>query len=71
MTTSVIKSLCDRFRSGMVKVCVTIGTALIVIAVSAIVLPLVLGVLLLAMAERALRPDLEPASIIVSQATHV
>jgi hypothetical protein len=49
----------------MVKVCVTIGTALILIAVSAILLPLVLGMLFLAMAQRAGRSDLEPASVVV------
>jgi hypothetical protein len=49
----------------MVRVCVTVGTALIVIAVSAIVLPFVLGVLLLAMAQRASQSDVDPASIVV------
>jgi hypothetical protein len=65
MSSSVISKLCDGLRRGMVKVCVTIGTALIVIAVSAIVLPLVLGVLLLAMAQRASQHDVEPASIVI------
>ena len=65
MTSSFITRMCERFRNGMVKICVTIGTALIVIAVSAIMLPLVLGMLLLAMAQRADRRDVEPASIIV------
>ncbi len=65
MTSSFITRMCDRFRSGMVRVCVTIGTALIVIAATAIMLPLILGVLLLAMAQRAGRRDVEPASIVV------
>jgi hypothetical protein len=57
--------MCDRFRNGMVNVCVTIGTALIVVAVAAILLPFVLGVMFLAMAQRAGRRDVEPASIVV------
>jgi len=65
MSSSIIANLCDKFRRGMVRVCVTIGTALIVIAVSAIMLPLVLGLLLLAMAQRAAQPDVEPATIVV------
>jgi hypothetical protein len=52
----------------MVRVFVTIGTALIVIAVTAIVLPFVLGVLFLAMAQRAGRRDVDPASIVVEPA---
>jgi hypothetical protein len=63
MSSSVVARLCERFRQGMVRVCVTIGVTLIVISVSAIVLPFVLGMLLLALAQRAMRPDLEPASI--------
>ena len=65
MSSSFIARMCERFRSGMVRVCVAIGTALIVIAVTAIVLPFVLGMLLLAMAQRAGRRDVEPASIVV------
>ena len=65
MSNSFIARLCDRFRSGMVRICVTIGTALIVIAAAAIALPFILGVLLLAMAQRAGRRDVEPASIVV------
>ena len=65
---SFISNLCDRFRNGMVRVCVTIGTALIVIAVAAILLPFVLGALFLAMAQRMGRTDLEPASIVVQPA---
>jgi hypothetical protein len=65
MSSSVITKLCDRVRRGIVRICVTIGVTLIVIAVSAIVLPFVLGMLLLAMAQRAARPDVEPASIVV------
>lgn len=65
MSSSFITRMCERFRSGFVKVCVTIGTALIVITVSAIVLPLVLGLLFLAMAQRASQSDLEPASVVV------
>ena len=65
MTASFITRMCDRFRSGMVRVCVTIGTALIVIAATAILLPFILGVLLLAMAQRAGRHDVEPASIVI------
>jgi hypothetical protein len=49
----------------MVKICVTIGAALIVITVSAIILPLALGVLLIAWAQRASQPDVEPATIVV------
>ncbi len=64
-TSSIVTRICDRFRNGMVRICVTIGTALIVIAVAAIVLPFVLGVLLLAMAQRAGRRDLDPATIVV------
>ncbi len=63
MSSTFIARMCDRFRSGFVKVCVTIGTALIVITVSAIVLPLVLGLLFLAAAQRANRRDVEPATI--------
>ncbi len=63
MSSSVIARLCERFRQGIVRVCVTIGMTLIVISVSAIVLPLVLGMLLLAMAQRAAHPDVEPATI--------
>ena len=66
--SSLITRMCERFRSGMVRVCVTIGAALIVIAVAAIVLPFVLGVLLLAMAQRAGRRDGEQASIVVEPA---
>jgi hypothetical protein len=65
MSSSFITRMCDRFRSGMVRVCVTIGTALIVIAATAIMLPFILGVLLLAMAQRASRHDVEPASIVI------
>jgi hypothetical protein len=65
MSSSVIAKLCDSFRRGMVRVCVTIGVTLIVIAVSAIVLPFVLGMLLLALAQRAAHPDVEPATIVV------
>ena len=65
MPASYIARICERFRSGLVKVCVTIGTALIVISVTALVLPFVLGVLFLAMAERTGRRDVEPASIVV------
>jgi hypothetical protein len=68
MSTSFVARMCERFRTGIVRVCVTIGTALIVIAVTAIVLPFVLGVLLLAMAQRAGRRDVEPASIVVEPA---
>jgi hypothetical protein len=57
--------MCAKFREGMVKICLTIGAALIVITVSAILLPLALGVLLIAWARRASRPDVEPASIVV------
>ena len=49
----------------MVQVCVTIGTALIAIAVAAILLPFMLGMLFLAMAQRAGRRDVKPASIVV------
>lgn len=65
MSSSFIQRMCDRFRNGMVNVCVTIGTALIVVAVAAILLPFVLGVMFLAMAQRAGRRDVEPASIVV------
>jgi len=68
MTDSFISRICERFRNGMVRVCVAIGTALIVIAVTAIVLPFVLGALFLAMAQRMGRRDLEPASIVVQPA---
>lgn len=64
--SSVITSLCDRFRNGMVRVLVTIGTTLIAITLAAIMLPFVLGVLFLAMAQRAGRSsDVVPASIVV------
>ena len=66
--SSLIARMCDGFRNGMVRVCVTIGTALIVIAVTAVMLPFVLGVLLLAMAQRAGRRDVEPATIVVEPA---
>jgi len=65
MSSSFITRMCDRFRNGMVQVCVAIGMALIIITVAAILLPFVLGVLLLAMAQRAGRRDIEPASIVV------
>src|ERR1051326_3895262 len=65
MTESFISRMGDRFRNGMVRVCVTIGTVLIVIAVAAILLPFVLGALFLAMAQRLGRRDLEPAQIVV------
>ena len=65
MSASFIARTCERFRTGMVQVCVTIGTVLIVISVTALVLPFVLGVLFLAMAQRLGRPDVEPASIVV------
>jgi hypothetical protein len=65
MSPSFIARMCDKFREGMVKICVTIGTALIVITVSAILLPLALGVLLIAWAQRASQPDVEPATIVV------
>jgi hypothetical protein len=65
MSSSFITRMCERFRNGMVNVCVTIGTALIVIAASAILLPFVLGLLFLAVAQRADRRDVEPASIVV------
>ena len=68
MSKSFITRMCDRFRNGLVRICVTIGTALIVIAVMAIVLPFVLGALFLAMAQRMGRQDLEPASIVVQPA---
>lgn len=63
MSASFIARTCERFRSGFVKVCVTIGAALIVISVTALLLPFVLGILFLAMAERFGRTDLEPATI--------
>ncbi|HEY3963670.1 MAG TPA: hypothetical protein VGM05_03875 [Planctomycetaceae bacterium] len=65
MSPSFIARMCDKFREGMVKICVTIGTALIVITVSAILLPLALGVLLIAWAQRASQPDVEPATIVI------
>jgi hypothetical protein len=65
MSSSFIARTCAKFREGMVKICVTIGACLIVIAVSAILLPLALGVLLIAWAQRAAQPDAEPASIVV------
>lgn len=65
MNSSFIARMSAIFREGMVKICVTIGTALIVIAVSAILLPLALGVLLVAWAQRASQPDVEPATIVV------
>jgi len=65
MSKSLITKLCEKFRSGMVKVCVTIGTVLIAIAVSAILLPLVLGVLLVAWAQRTAQQNAEPTSIVV------
>ena len=68
MSSSMIARLCQTVRNGLVKVCVTIGAALIVISVSAIVLPFVLGVLLVAMAQRASQPDVESASIVVQPA---
>ena len=68
MSEPFITRMCNRFRNGMVRVCVTIGTALIVIAVAAILLPFVLGALFLAMAQRIGRRDLEPASIVVQPA---
>jgi hypothetical protein len=69
MSSSFIARMCAKFREGMVKICLTIGAALIVITVSAILLPLALGVLLVAWAQRAAQPDVEPASIIVVPAT--
>lgn len=65
MSTSFIARMCAKFREGMVKICVTIGAALIIITVSAIMLPLVLGVLLIAWAQRASQPEVEPATMIV------
>ena len=65
MSSSFFAKMCDRFRNGMVRVCITVGTALIVIALTAIVLPFVLGVLLLAMAQRSGGRDAERASIVV------
>lgn len=69
MSTSLISKLCEKFRSGMVKVCVTVGTVLIVIAVSAILLPFVLGVLLVAWAQRTAEQNTEPTSIVVIPAS--
>ena len=69
MSESFIARMCAKFRAGMVKVCVTIGTALIVITVAAITLPFVLGMLLLAWAQRASQrdsqPEFEKATIVV------
>ncbi len=68
MSSSLIAKLCEGFRSGMVKVCVTIGTLMIVFAVSAILLPLVLGVLLVAWAQRTAAQNAEPTSILIMPA---
>ena len=66
MSTSLISRLCAKFREGIVRVCVTIGTALIAISVAAVLLPLVLGALLLALAQRTARQNEdELASIVV------
>jgi hypothetical protein len=69
MSESFIARMCAKFREGMVKVCVTIGVVLITITVAAITLPFVLGMLLLAWAQRSSQrssqPEFEKATIVV------
>jgi hypothetical protein len=65
MTAEFVREMCEKFRTGFVKVCVTIGSVLIAFTITALILPLVLGVLLLAWAKRATQQYQDPANVIV------
>ncbi|MBS0261960.1 MAG: hypothetical protein JSS02_08380 [Planctomycetes bacterium] len=71
MTAEFVREMCDKFRTGFVKICVTIGSVLIAFTISALLLPMALGVLLLAWAQRATQRHEEPANVIVVPATVV
>ena len=65
MSSSFITKMCAKFRTGMVKICITIGAVLIVIPLAALMLPVALGLLMLAWAKRAANHNAEPATIYI------
>lgn len=62
---SALSKLCGRLRRGMSRVCLVVGGALVVLAVASILLPLLAGVMLLALAQRVAEREAESRSVIV------
>ncbi|MSR56385.1 MAG: hypothetical protein EXS05_01770 [Planctomycetaceae bacterium] len=63
--TSFLRSLSVRFRRGFIAVCQSAGVVLVLLASSMILVPLIVGLALLAVSHRVSRRDARNSRVII------